>query len=728
MSFYKSKYKLVKKTNQKTLFYKNSRLWKFNDKRGYKFIRKGFWHRRYLKLKSLSWLVKRRFLRLNKKFRERKNLKYRNYLNSQKSFLQFYGKFKFKDFKRNFFINYKNKRLNKLNFFIKSFELRPSTILYRLKFFPTIFSSTFFIRSKGFKLNGNLTKNVNQLVKIGDVISLNNNYWFLFLYIFERKLYKRITRFISSFSRKKKFFKKYNLYYYLINKNFLKNKKKQKFLYKFKQNDLNFQALKFKNNNTIYTQKSYLKNLNKLYLNSNKLSNRIKIKKTSLNKKYSFLNNKRDIKFKSNKYTQFKNLNLKLKFNNLLFIYYKNIKIKLLNLKLILKLLKLKKILNYMYKFIKLFKNKNLNFFWFFIYLQYTKLKFLLINKTSKKLNNINTKFIFINFIKTKFLKTINIKLSSKKFINLINKKKVLFMLINLFKNLSTTKILAKTNSTKKFYSLINFIFINKLFIYKSNNIKYLKNYKNNLKNNLSRNSKINYDLKFLFNIKMKFIQILFFINLFIFYIKNLLNVLFINFIIELKDKLEENNFKKVFNNIVFLESTKKYKLINSNTTKNFYFFYLIYIYKLILVQNNKNLKNFNNFIFENTKMHKVFKKLFINNYLSNNLSNNYIYNKRFFIWYKLNKQKISKNIKYKKIFNKIYKIKKKLLKKTKWRFFKKFNYSLKLNEYWYLPKYYDFNFYTLKGGVLRSPIYNEVYLSSKISFKNILNNFKQNF
>ena len=102
--------------------------------------------------------------------------------------------------------------------------------------------------------------------------------------------------------------------------------------------------------------------------------------------------------------------------------------------------------------------------------MQYTKLKYALLNKNQK--NNISNKLIFVNFIKTKFLKTINLNINNKKFKNLINKKKILFLLFKLIKNISFNKIKlnSKLNSNKKIYSLINFVFINKLLINKSSN------------------------------------------------------------------------------------------------------------------------------------------------------------------------------------------------------------------------------------------------------------------
>ena len=61
-NFYKPRYKIAFRTNSKCLPYKNSRLSKFVDKRGNRLVRKGYWHRRQLKLKNLKWfLIRYRF-------------------------------------------------------------------------------------------------------------------------------------------------------------------------------------------------------------------------------------------------------------------------------------------------------------------------------------------------------------------------------------------------------------------------------------------------------------------------------------------------------------------------------------------------------------------------------------------------------------------------------------------------------------------------------------------
>jgi len=745
MNFYKPRFKVVKKTNRKNLLYKNSRLWKFNDKRGFKFLRKGFWHRQYLKLKNLNWMIRRRSLRVNKTLKDKKNLNFKNYLDNRKNFLQFYGKFKFSDFKRFFFMYYKKKRLNKLNFFLRSFEFRPSTVLFRLKFFPTIFASNYFIRSQGFLLNGNLNKNINQVVKLGDIISINNNYWFLFLYMFEKKIYKRLTRFTSFFLRKKKFFNKFKLFYYINNKQFLK-KKKMKFITKFQQDSFsqkfysnnNKLTLNYKNNNKKYLQlnkninfrTNYLKYLNRLNMEKNlKFSNNgKKNNKKPSNSIYSFFKStqsKNRKNFKMVKYNKFGKVNLNFKYNDIIDTKYKNIKINLIKIKLISKLKKVKSILNYFYKFIKIIKNKNLNFLWLFLYLKYKQIKFSLLNKTTTT-NLKLKKFTFLNILKKKLFNNFNTKVL---FCNTNNSAKIILSFFKLFKefnliNLNNYNL--KNKRENKFNIFFNTLFNSQILNNKTHDIRYLKNYENNIYN-YNKSNIINFEkklnkyeystsLKEILNIKIQLFSILFFSKVLTYNLKLLLNNNYLKLLLKLINKSSKQNVNNFFIKSNELKTTNCFKTL-----------YLFFIYKTILINNKKNLENFINFVDKNKKIEFVLKDLF-KNYFWMRYSSDYITSNRFFIWYKLNKKNILKNKKQKNLFMKINKLKKILLKKTKWRFFKKFNYGVKLNEFWYLPKYYDFNFYTLKGGILRNPLQNEIHTSSKISFKNIINNYKQYF
>jgi len=200
--------------------------------------------------------------------------------------------------------------------------------------------------------------------------------------MFEKKIYKRLTRFTSFFLRKKKFFNKFKLFYYINNKQFLK-KKKMKFITKFQQDSFsqkfynynNKLNLNTKNSNKKYFQlnknlnfrTNYLKYLNRLNIekNSKFLSYKKKNNKKSLNNIYSFFKSnqsKNRKNFKLAKYNKFSKINLNFKYNDVVNSKYKNIKINLIKIKLISRLKKIKSMLNYFYKFIKIIKNKNLNF------------------------------------------------------------------------------------------------------------------------------------------------------------------------------------------------------------------------------------------------------------------------------------------------------------------------------------------------------------------------------
>jgi len=199
--------------------------------------------------------------------------------------------------------------------------------------------------------------------------------------MFEKKIYKRLTRFTSFFLRKKKFFNKFKLFYYINNKQFLK-KKKMKFITKFQQDSFsqkfynntklnlnNKQTNKkyFQLNKNLNFRTNYLKYLNRLNVekNSKFLNYKKKSNKKSLTNIYSFFKStqsKNRKNFKLAKYNKFSKINLNFKYNDIINSKYKNIKINLIKIKLISRLKKIKSMLNYFYKFIKIIKNKNLNF------------------------------------------------------------------------------------------------------------------------------------------------------------------------------------------------------------------------------------------------------------------------------------------------------------------------------------------------------------------------------
>lgn len=720
---------MVLKLNSKIIPYKNSRLSKFNDIRGRKYLRKGYWHRQYLKLKNLKWITKRRFLRSQKKWKKsNKNFKFNNAIIQRKSFLLFYGKYNFSNFKRILFLNYKKSRLNKLNSFLKSFEFRISTVLFRMKLFPTIFASHFFVKTNGIFINGNKTTSTSTLVKVGDILSVPKKYWFFFLYIFEYKIYKRLARLISLFNRKKKMYKKYYLLSYYNKRKFLVKKKfnlldnlnykkevkllnaltKTKFnvsLNKQLNKNLNLYSSKpLKYNKKFLNELSYLKNYkkNKFYFNFHKTLNSTKLDKTLLKKKRnlkhvpkilkSFIDTKNSKNYfnksVNQRFSKTDKINLNLKFDNFIYLKYQNIKFKITKIKILNRLIKFKKKLNYFYKLIKLIKNKNLNFLWLFLYIKYKQIKFNLLNN-----NNLSNKIvIFRNLLKTFFNDNSNLKTNNKKlYLNTILK----FYTI-IWKNFSLKTVKIK-NST-------NFIinFIQKIII---KNIQKISSFKNNF---IKKNHK---EMFSIFNTKKQLIFLNIFFKILILNIKIILNNNYIKYFVKLLNK-------DIINTNILL--VNKFNLENNLTKK-------LYILKLINNLKQKNIKlgkELKTLILNNTKIFNLFKTLSLK-HSSSLLLNNFFYKKRFFVWFKLNKNNLKTKFKQRHALNRLKRIKKKLLNKSRWRFLKKNKFERPFNEYWFIPNYIELDLKTLRGGVIKDPTYKDINYSFNLSIKNILNYYK---
>lgn len=720
---------MVLKLNSKIIPYKNSRLSKFNDIRGRKYLRKGYWHRQYLKLKNLKWITKRRFLRSQKKWKKsNKNFKFNNAIIQRKSFLLFYGKYNFSNFKRILFLNYKKSRLNKLNSFLKSFEFRISTVLFRMKLFPTIFSSHFFVKTNGIFINGNKTTSTSTLVKVGDILSVPKKYWFFFLYIFEYKIYKRLSRLISLFNRKKKMYKKYYLLSYYNKRKFLTKKKftllenlnykkESKLINVLNKNKFSKAAnLNLKKNLNLYHQKSLKYNnrfrnqlnltknykKNRYYLDFYKKSNISKLNKNLSKRKRnlkhvpkilkSFIDTKNQKSYFNKsldqRFSKIDKINLNLKFNNFIYLKYQNIKFKLTRIKILKRLIKFKKKLNYFYKLIKLLKNKNLNFLWLFLYIKYKQIKFKLIGNT----NLSNKIIVFRNLVKTFLNNNIDLKKKNKK-----------FYLKTIF----------------KFYNLIWQTFESNLFKWKYSNNYLINMIKPLILNNISKNfnlknnfiEKTHKQMFSIFNTKKQLIFLNIFFKILIFNIKIVLNNNYIKYFIKLinQDNIDINQF---------LEN--KFNL-NNNLSKKLYILKLINVLKQNNVKLNKDLKIL---ILNNQKIFNLFKTL-SKKYSKNLLLNNFFYKKRFFIWFKLNKNNLKTKFKQRHALNRLKRIKKKLLNKSRWRFLKKNKFERPFNEYWYIPNYIELDLKTLRGGVIKDPTYKDVNYSFNLSIKNILNYYK---
>ena len=224
-NIYKPRYKQVLRTKSKIWAYKNSRLKGFYDLRGVVTFRKGFWHRRHLKLKNAKWFQGRRFILPKKKQRLRRTAKYQEAILDLKRIRMFYGKFDAYKFKMLFFKSYQNVCFNRIQNFLYHLEQRADIVLFRLKFLPTIFACHNFIKNHGILINNKQVNYPHTLVKIGDIISMSKDIWWHFYYIFERKIFSRLTRTFSLYKRRKKLFKRLKDHFKIFKKKQRRHKK-----------------------------------------------------------------------------------------------------------------------------------------------------------------------------------------------------------------------------------------------------------------------------------------------------------------------------------------------------------------------------------------------------------------------------------------------------------------------------------------------------------------------
>lgn len=230
-NFYKPRYKSVYKFRSKIWPYKNSKLWRFIDKRGRKRFRKGYWHRRYWALTSKKWRTFRFFLSSKSSYhwykkasfvpyKKRRSVKeyssrfiYKKRLRKFQRSLKFYGKIDFHSFKILYYKSYAQKRLNRFQYFLGALEQRADVVLYRMRFLPTIFACHNFIRHYGILINKEKNNYPHKHIKVGDIVTVSKDIWHYFYFMFEKKIFGRLHRYSLLIQRRKKMFKKWkNLY------------------------------------------------------------------------------------------------------------------------------------------------------------------------------------------------------------------------------------------------------------------------------------------------------------------------------------------------------------------------------------------------------------------------------------------------------------------------------------------------------------------------------------
>jgi ribosomal protein S4 len=215
-NIYKPRYKICYQVKNKVWINKNSKINSFNNFRS---PRQGVFFARK-RLKSMKWVIIRRFLIPRIQKRSHGRFKYKNMFQKKQQIKKFYGRIKEYQLQHIFKNKWKQQKSFKQNVFASVLEKRLDVILYRAKIFPTIFACNQFITHQGVIINNNLIKSINYPLKYEDIISFHENQWEL---IYERLHYKMLDRHIGDYMLSN--------YYY---KTFLKFKKRSRYKRPFK--------------------------------------------------------------------------------------------------------------------------------------------------------------------------------------------------------------------------------------------------------------------------------------------------------------------------------------------------------------------------------------------------------------------------------------------------------------------------------------------------------------
>jgi len=188
-SFKKSRYKICFQTRNKVWIYKNSRLRNFYKIRSKMVLKAGKRARKFLITKNMKWTVARRQMVPYFRKVRRYSCYFKKLFFTKQQLKNFYGGLKEYEI-RNFFKKTWNKeQMFKTNIFIGSLEQRLNVILYRMRLLPTIFACNQLVQHKGVLVNNIPVTHLNFRVKLGDIVSISKDYWF----IFYRFLYQRLA-------------------------------------------------------------------------------------------------------------------------------------------------------------------------------------------------------------------------------------------------------------------------------------------------------------------------------------------------------------------------------------------------------------------------------------------------------------------------------------------------------------------------------------------------------
>ncbi len=264
----KSRYKICFQTQNKVWIYKNSRLRNFYKIRSKIVLLQGKTVKNFLITNNMKWTVIRRkmvpYIRTKNRFR----FQYRNLFFNKQQLKNFYGgiqEYKLRNiFKKTWNVNLFYRR----NIFIGALEQRINIVLFRMRLLPTIFASTQFIMHKGIFANETLITLPSYRVKLGEIISIPQDQWFIFYKFLYERLYNRyfgesLLIWRKEYSLKKiQYYRLKNKKFYIKNLRFFKKYSvcKKRFFYLKKL--IKLILIKFLNKK----HKNYKNNLNSLFI------------------------------------------------------------------------------------------------------------------------------------------------------------------------------------------------------------------------------------------------------------------------------------------------------------------------------------------------------------------------------------------------------------------------------------------------------------------------------
>ena len=211
---YKPRYKIAYQAKSKIWPYKNSRLRGFFKLRSKKSIRRGKFKRYVLVFNNMKWTIARRNIRPYMFRSNAGKRRYKDIFYKKQQIRNFYGKVSEETF-RNFFKRFLANSTRRNKTFFTALEFRLDMVLFRMKIMPTIYACNQLIHHHGVFLNKKLKNSPQEIVRVGDLISLPKNQWnSIFFYIFTRIYFRGFGYMVL----KKRRIRKYKKMYYFSKK------------------------------------------------------------------------------------------------------------------------------------------------------------------------------------------------------------------------------------------------------------------------------------------------------------------------------------------------------------------------------------------------------------------------------------------------------------------------------------------------------------------------------